>query len=202
MGRPPKFKSDEERQEARRATRRKYYDRERESALALERYHRGKIQRRLSRSPKSKSDELPLTHTRVITGDDVDLAKILNLKDYAIALQADLDTWSSGQTAAEAWESLTCRLMAAEGTRRAAKSILKEVALKYQLAIRVHQYAESAGQEAWHRGEKRSLAALERVCHNATRVSEGVSELVFLFEEGDQALLMHYEDDCLIWQSK
>ncbi|EJD49276.1 hypothetical protein AURDEDRAFT_122395 [Auricularia subglabra TFB-10046 SS5] len=143
MGRPPKYKSDEERQEARKRARRDYYNR-----------------------PQSRADDAPdlrdvLPHTVKSFGLPLKVGASSDLKQFAVCLEADLRAWHDGQPEHDAWDDLTARIIAADGRRRQHKSLRKEMGLKRLVAIQVQAYAEEGQAAASERFDYRNDARLD-----------------------------------------
>ncbi|EJD39055.1 hypothetical protein AURDEDRAFT_171850 [Auricularia subglabra TFB-10046 SS5] len=206
MGRLPKYKTEEERNEARRRSRREYYERnsERERGMALQRYH---AKKQLSHSTRAaaprqvvKPLENVLPHTVAFYGQPIDLGEWQNLEVVAYCLEEDLKAWLKGGRAEQVWDDLTTRLIAAVGRSKPAKVVLNEVLDGQTIAEHVLEYTGQARVCAWQRRERRYIATFDRISHNATRAFQGLAELKALFNEGGKALGDSYEQGDLIWQ--
>ncbi|EJD38608.1 hypothetical protein AURDEDRAFT_172378 [Auricularia subglabra TFB-10046 SS5] len=218
MGRPPKFQSQDERHEARKRSRRAYYQRlvvrtpsygadanttsnlNNERKAALQRYHARKELVRGRKRAQEPEMYQPLPHTTSLLGIPAVISQTTALEPLLVALTEDLGLWKSTEGDRDAWAAYTKRLLRIS-LKTENSGALQDFEKRLLSAQRVQDLAAEALNEASSRLNceeiESRLAILEE---RADMISRGLSELKFLFTSGGDDLRHAYETEQLAWQ--
>ncbi|KZV91462.1 hypothetical protein EXIGLDRAFT_769901 [Exidia glandulosa HHB12029] len=207
----PRYSSDQERQDARRRTRREYYARNRESerARARERWSRRtdapatRRERVRAAAPSAQRILLPATSAHLGEGLQIHDART-DLKQVLVTLQQDLRGWSGNLHLATIHDQLALKLIDAEQRKRRSQKLQRELLIKIQHATFVYDVASDAMDAAISQRGLRSklVGRLDALATEAYDLKAGVEEMVLLSDLDNGSLKREYNEGRLSWQRR